>query len=210
MRLKTSHRSFLCLACIIFTFVLVLSSPVLATSRCSAVQQWVESHRGHLPTSSEELARFPVDQRMAIVAALDPETRSRLWQEHFRFHLAKDLDLTVAQREVLEEAIQIITPELFAEDTGDPLIKNHLEIELPKILNRAIELFGTDRALELMTQIGPTPKSLISDPKCKCATSPGDTCGAERYCDDTVVCTPTRTGCGPGGVYACNGMCTAL
>jgi hypothetical protein len=173
-----------------------------AAGQCASAQAWawVDAQHGQLPSTSEDLARYPVPQRMAILASLDAQTRSRIWREHFQRHLDRDANLTSAQRAVLEDALALFSPELFAAPaerrSGD---------DLPALLERAKDAFGRTRGIALLTVIDPNPTPVPVTPNCACATSPGDTCAT--YCDDTEVCTPSRRGCGPGGVYACNGMC---
>jgi hypothetical protein len=191
--------------------MLALAAPGLAaghggSSTCASAQIWTWANAQRpLPTDSRVLAQYPQEQRMDMVALLDPQNRSRLWREHFQAHLDGDKDLTSAQRAVLEDAIALFSPELFG-PASDPAVKGLRERDLPALLERASDAFGHDRGIALLTVIG---KSVIISGNCKCATPPGDTCGSGRYCDDTADCTPTRLGCGPGGVYACNGMCAA-
>lgn len=213
MRKTGSSLRSLCL--VLFVSLLGISSVSLALPRsggpseCAATQQWIQAHQGELPSTLRELDRYPMPQRMAIVAALKPEVRSRVWREHFKRLLVQGgAELTGAQREVLEEAMEVMTPELFAGTADDPLVKIRLESDLPRLMERAVEAFGAPRALKTFTGVGTVPDpDPVDGVRCNCATHPGDTCGSGRYCDDTEVCTGSRTGCGPGGVYVCNGMC---
>lgn len=188
--------------------VVAVASPGLAAGagQCPSAQAWawVKAHQGPLPTDARELALYPVAQRMAIVASLDPENRSRLWREHFDRHLNQDASLTSLQRVVLEDAKTLFSPALFSEQAG----KSLLEHDLPRLLERAIDAFGQEKGIALLTVIDPSPSPTPEPtPTCSCGTGPADTCGKNRFCDDTATCTPTRLGCGAGGAYACNGQC---
>lgn len=187
-------------------FLLVTAAPGSAAKapageQCASAKAWawLDAYHGPLPSTLEELARYPVAQRMVILTSLDPQTRSRIWREHFQRHLDQDANLTSDQRAVLEDALALFSPELFS-TPGD-----HAGNELPALLERAKKAFGRDRGIALLTVVNPGGTPVPAYPNCACATSPGDTC--KTYCDDTADCTPTRLGCGPGGVYACNGMC---
>lgn len=69
------------------------------------IQAWVARHRGELPRTLEELARYPIPFRKAIAAAVGPERRAALWHEHLETFLAPDAELTAPQRELVRDAI---------------------------------------------------------------------------------------------------------
>jgi hypothetical protein len=192
--------------------MLAVASPGLAAgsagAACPSAQAWawVNANRDHLPTQAGELALYPAVQRMAIVASLDPANRSRLWREHFQRHLDRDANLTSVQRAVLADAKTLFSPAMFADRSASKAL---VERDLPQLLERAVDAFGPERGVALLTVIDPTPEPVLT-PHCSCATSPGDTCGSKRYCDDTATCTVSERGCGPGGVYACNGQCASV
>jgi hypothetical protein len=192
-------------ACLLLVFAVAEPGRAAGAGQCATAQAWawLDTQKGPLPGTSEELAHYPVPQRMVIVASLDAQTRSRLWREHFQGHLDHDRNLTSAQRAVLEDAVALFSPELFAKPAARA-DQERFDTELPALLERAKEAFGRNRGIALLTVIDPDPTP-VPTPNCACATAPGDTCST--YCDDTEDCTLSRRGCGPGGVYACNGMC---
>lgn len=80
-------------------------------------------------------------------------------------------------------------------------------VETPRLVQAAAEVFGSERAGRLFLVNNAVVGGPIPAPRCQCATDPGSTCPSGTFCDDTELCGVTRSGCGPGGVYACNGMC---
>jgi len=191
----------LCAACGLAAILSLASAPARAAApqpECAAADAWVNAHRSELPTSYEALGKYSAEYRRAIVAALDPGSQSQLWRTQFERSLAA-ADLTAEQRGILREAIELASPDFFA--------KPDLE-EISHLMVRAIQAFGAERANQIFVELGSAaPGAVVVTPACPCATAPGDTCGTNKYCDDTAVCNPSSRGCGPGGVYACNGMC---
>ncbi len=219
-----ARRHFLTILLLAFSPALALGSPAPASverspsqpgaiaEKCIVAQSWLDTNRGTFPSDYEGILQYPADLRMAIVATLGADEQSHIWRQQFQRYLDDEPGLTRQQRAVLRDAIALAGPELFARGGDRALRARLLGIELPHLWDRATQLFGRDKAREIFAQLGPADlfaKAIACAAKCSCATPPGDTCGSGKYCDDTSSCGVTRLGCGPGGVYACNGDCAS-
>jgi hypothetical protein len=80
----------------------------------SEILAWVEQHRDTLPTTLDELARYPVAFRRVIVNCVSSEQRTQLWQEHLRTFLAPDAGLIAEQRSFLEQVIPTLRAIFFS------------------------------------------------------------------------------------------------
>jgi len=96
-----------------------------------------------------------------------------------------------------QEPVPQISPEIACKNPA----------EVPPLVRTAAEVFGSEKAGRIFLVNNAVVGGPIPSPQCQCGTDPGGGCPAGASCDDTELCRVTRLGCGPGGVYACNGMC---
>jgi hypothetical protein len=192
---------------------------------CNAeAHRWVDSHREALPRTYQEFTRFPLNYRRAIYSVFDAKKRSELWQSQLELALQRE-DLTDNQRDVLMEAIQLATPEMFA------TIKNrqhwsHRQTKqnIAELEKRARLAFGNAKAGEIFGRIGPADLEVVrmhaeASPGLKLAGDFQQTAMAGCSCSDVSDycnsafncgaggCTTIRDECGTLWTYDCDGQC---
>lgn len=59
--------------------------------------------------------QFTPSQRAAIYPSLDAETKSYLWRRHLELYLEEHPKLPALQWSLIQEALDLLTPELFAD-----------------------------------------------------------------------------------------------
>ncbi len=101
--------------------------------------------------------------------------------------------LSAAQGALVNEAIALVTPELY--DSGRTFPEGWR--------NRVREEFTRNEAIEIFESLGPAPDGRLL-PNCNCATDAD--CTAPRTCK-IAACSVTASGCGPGGADQCNERC---
>ncbi|MCI0407442.1 MAG: bacteriocin fulvocin C-related protein [Acidobacteria bacterium] len=167
--------------------------PPDARPECQRAEEWVTAHSGDLPATLKSLQPFSQDYRVRIFAALPAEKKAEIWRE--RLQQALDRGLTVAQRAVVHEAIDLLTPELYQRGTGFP----------EQWRARVRQVFTRDEAIEIFESLGPSPGGGLLPP-CNCnddfECTPPKTCRLFP-----TSCTVTASGCGPGGVDQCSEFC---
>jgi hypothetical protein len=206
----------------IFVFTICLIVPQGASAQlCNAeAHEWVDAHKSEIPRTLDGLSRFPLNYRRAIYSALTPEERSRLWQEQFERILERD-DLTDNQRDVVLEAIQLATPDLFSslKNRHNPARLQDRE-RVAAFEKKAREVFGKTGAGDLFARIGPADveygvirprgtapieKGLEKAAGCSCSDS-SDYCSSAFNCQ-SGGCTLIRDECGTLWTYDCDGQC---
>jgi hypothetical protein len=109
------------------------------------IHAWVEAHRASLPRSLEQLARYPVAYRAAIVRALPAPARVAVWREHFASFLGPGSPLSAPQRAFVQEALGDL-PTLMADDLAAAQARGReLEERMAPLFSRweAGRVFGT-------------------------------------------------------------------
>jgi hypothetical protein len=93
----------------------------------------------------EELARYPVPFRKAIVGAVRPEVRVSLWREHLSSFLSSDIGLTAEQQALVRDAIEEL-PEIVGvvSQEGQASLRT-LDERIRSLLTRglAFQIFGS-------------------------------------------------------------------
>ncbi len=179
----------------VFAFALaaIVAAPVRADlpagGSCREAQAWISEHSGSLPSTAAEMAQLPPAHRRYSFAALEPEVKSRIWRERLEGVL-KERQLTDAQRAVVQEAIAVFSPELYRGGSVSQSWRSAVA-----------RTFSRSDAIEVFEQLGPA--GLL--PLCGCNNE--DDCPPNRDCN-FESCTPTASGCGPGGADQCgDGVC---
>lgn len=119
------------------------------------------------PIADEEVARIyeelqtkAVRERAQILVQLSPVMQSAVWTRHFVTSLVRHPELTTEQRAVIQEALTILTPELFALERSDPRWKELVDAPLRRLQEKALVAFPDRKfARELFTDLGPEPKA---------------------------------------------------
>ena len=135
-------KLFFLIALALLTINLALPQAASAQLCNAEAYNWVNTHQADLPRTYADFSQFPLNYRRAIYSILDSRERSQLWQEQLEKILQRD-NLTDRQRDVVLEAIQLATPELFAsvKDLENPDRNNTLR-RLKDFEKRADKAFG--------------------------------------------------------------------
>jgi hypothetical protein len=190
-----------------------------------AAQQWVQGlTQGQLSSAAGSIQSYPFEYRRAIMTALPPGHRSKVWQEHLEAYLASNPNLDAPTASALQSAIAMLTPDLLSRSpTDDERAKIH------EIAAQVTAALGTDTALSLLYRLGPADgtfasaepitekladflrRSFTLDARsgdCNCNTGWG--CDAGNYCSNTLGCNPIKSwpACGWLWEDPCDGGCT--
>lgn len=111
---------------------------------CERAADWVESHRGQLPTTLAAISAFPDAYRRAIGGALPPDVAAELWSEHTT-NLAHRSQMSELQRNAALEIASMIRPILYergaendvARETLQQLLSTRLAEAFPEPEERA-------------------------------------------------------------------------
>jgi hypothetical protein len=140
---------------------------------------WVDAHRQNLPSSLEALQPFSTEYRSRILNALPPEKQAEIWRARFRESLSRPL--TPGQKKLLDEALLIVTPELYRSGRGFPASWRE------QVRNE----YSRDEAMEIFESLGPTRGPLLPD--CNCMFD-SDCPPAKPHCS-IVLCVPSTGKC---------------
>ncbi|WP_420811517.1 bacteriocin fulvocin C-related protein [Myxococcus stipitatus] len=191
----------LAIAVLAGTFALGFPTRVLAGDDCAEaharVQAWIKENEDRLPTTLEEVSRYPMAYRRAIVEALPSKQKADLWREHVRQYIASHPSVGAKQREVLELVIASINPQLFSSDITPELLRLEAAVKAA---------FGPEEARLIVATLGP-PESLHAQgsPVGTCECNPRSAfCGKLKCRAASCMVLP---GCGYMGRYQCNGFC---
>lgn len=196
----------------ISAIALTIAAPLLLTAgarmrargSCGTVEaNWVAAHRGHLPATLSELARYPISYRRAIYRVLPVRTRVGLWRAQFSSVIRKG-SLTAAQKVFLmrfrRNLNRYVSPD--ADENRLEALKEQGEVLFGR--NRFIDIFenlGSPEASEASAISGLTPS--LGD--CNCYNDAD--CGGLAYCANTG-CAIGLTGCGIVHNEPCYGQCS--
>src|SRR5262245_37468918 len=90
-----------------------------------AAMEWAaDLSRGDLQAASFQIDAFPPIYRRAIMRELEPRDRADVWRGHIRKFLRANT-LTRAQKEVLDDAVDLMDEEAFTPPVGSDL-KNRI------------------------------------------------------------------------------------
>jgi hypothetical protein len=141
---------------------------------------WVDAHRQNLPSSLEALQPFSTEYRARILNALPPEKQAEIWRARLQESLSRPL--TPAQKKLLDEALVIVTPELYRSGRGFPASWRE----------QVRKEYSRDEAMQIFESLGPTRGPLL--PNCNCAFD-SDCPPAKPHCS-IVLCNPVGSNCG--------------
>lgn len=188
------------------------SAPAVAAGPggCQEIRSWVRAHEGALPRDYEGISQFPLAYRRVIFGVLTPEEKSEVWRAHLEAYLATHADLTATQLDLLREAVDFVSSDLFATSRQDKRWAREVQPALAEFARRAKEAFGPAQAREIFEQIGPPELDLFTS---KLASGIACACSRQSdYCPDGYGCA-NNVGCDAGGhcgtflVYTCDGLC---
>jgi hypothetical protein len=190
-----------------------------------AAQQWVQGLTpSQLSSAAGAIQSYPFDYRRAIMTALPPGLRSRVWQDHIEIYLTANPNLDIATASALQSAIALLTPDLLSRSPTDDE-----RTQIHAIAAQVTASLGTDTALDLLYRLGPADGTFPSaEPmtekladflrrtftlyagsrNCNCNIGWG--CSGGNYCSGQTGCTPTTgwPSCGWLWEDPCDGGCT--
>lgn len=217
----SSHRcARLCWA--LFVCVVATAGMIAADSFVDGdhrAKEWTSAHAAALPSSLEELAAYPEVYRRAIIQALSPAEKSRLWQMQLSNVLRTEA-LTREQRDFVREAMEIVRPSNFASGANPPDLCERIAKLFPN--TRVQRMF---RATALGTGVPPeyslqpvllslsehvhSLMSLNAQPwTCTCRNDGWCECGFGYDCINPDGCTECEGCCGCFFGSTCNRLCT--
>jgi len=103
----------------------------------------------------EALRLKPVQERATLVGQMPSSKQSAIWAHHLLTARAEHPELTSEQRAVIQEALALLTPQLFEIDASSPQWKQLVDEPLRRFRERAKSVFESRLARELFTQLGP-------------------------------------------------------
>lgn len=126
--------------------------PVARTPNPSvAALEWAASlDPTELRHAAAHIDSYPGLYRKAIMGSLSPADRSDAWRAYFRGYAESHPALTADQRAVIQEAIDIASPEAFTAPVA-PAVKERIG----KIFTKAEKSLGKSVASELFVTLGP-------------------------------------------------------
>ncbi|HYK00712.1 MAG TPA: bacteriocin fulvocin C-related protein [Thermoanaerobaculia bacterium] len=156
-------------------------------------------------------------ERRRLVARMPAATQAEVWSRHLLRTLVEHPEFTTEQRAVIQEALLLLTPELFEIGSSDPRWQERVDRPLRALTHRIIAAFPDHRGLmrELFTQLGPdvaaseprgkrSPVAQSEYPDCTCSVV-SDWCSFGECRNHW--CVFTSSGCGTFFRYACEGEC---
>lgn len=126
--------------------------PVARTPNPSmAAVEWTASlTTAELREAAANLNAYPGLYRRAIMGALSPADRSEAWRTFFRSYLASHPSLTTDQVAVINEAIEVASPEAFSLPVPDATKER-----IGRVFATSESVLGKSAATELFVTLGP-------------------------------------------------------
>jgi hypothetical protein len=204
------HRKVLVILSLMSSLLLALPATAAGPVGCQQIRDWVKSNEDVLPRDYEGISKFPLAYRRVIFGALMPAEKSEMWRTHLETYLATNPDLTTVQRDLIREAVELVSAGLFATSQQDKRWSRDVRPALSDLEKRIHEAFSAAQASEIFEQIGPPElrlftSKLTSGIACACAR-------ASDYCPNGYGCA-NNVGCDAGGhcgtfwAYTCDGLC---
>jgi hypothetical protein len=124
----------------------------------AAAKQYVSSLTpDQLSAAASSIEAYPVVYRRAIMTALMPPVQAQVWQNHIAAYLAANPGMDPAAVSALQDAIALISPQLF---TGPPTDAERAQIHA--IAGEVTATLGQDVALNLLYNLGPADGTFVS------------------------------------------------
>src|SRR5258708_2896228 len=103
----------------------------------------------------ELLQAMPVKDRTQSVGQLPSQMKAAVWAHHLLSTLSQHPEFTSEQRAVIQDALAIMSPELFDIDQSSPNWADLVDKPLRQLAQRAKAVFPPKQARELFVQLGP-------------------------------------------------------
>ena len=201
------------LAAGILVFALA-TGPTQSIDRSTTVEP-VSSDRPDIVATYEDLQKKSARDRAHAFGRLDHEMQAAVWRHHLVNALASHPEFTAAQREVIDYALTLLSPDLFGIQRSDPAWQQKVALRVLELETRAKDIFPPSLARELFAQLGPDAPAASQSASSQRPPDPsrrppskgmGDVIGGTCECStDSDYC---DTGLHYGGGYYCNpGFC---
>jgi hypothetical protein len=207
----------ICCGALLASQALFVSIPTSAASgsSCMELRRWAQSYRGTSPTL-DQLARYDRAHRIAIFNTVSPQVRAALWQEQLR-RFDQRPDLSLAQRQLIGEARELITPELYEHS---PVVTASFK-DLTSRVDKAFTAREQKQVLSILAFATVAPRTQATSlwdkltspfianaqaPNCECNSNFGAWECLSGGCPYSAC--NWISGCGFGGQYVCNGLCS--
>ncbi|WP_241758520.1 bacteriocin fulvocin C-related protein [Myxococcus landrumensis] len=162
------------------------------------IQAWVDANADRLPTTLEDVSRFPTEYRRAIQVALAPEQQVSLWKEHIRQYMSTHPRMNARQVAALEMVLAALQPQFYTTGASPALQRAQAAVG---------EAFSPEEARLIVATLG-APEAPGAEgsfaPLCECSQS-SQYCGS--FACRAYSCRQQASGCGFLGGYRCNGLC---
>jgi hypothetical protein len=226
MTAKTRRRLIVGMVAVVFTLPAesILLKALATPNPQQAIANWVAAlSPAQLQGAGDAVQAFPFQYRKAILGALPPEVRSRIWRRHIATYIQNQAELTSDAVDLLQSAIALATPAALSAPDDDT--RSAIAIAGGQIQ----ALLGRDTADFLLFRLGPPDGTFASaepvsqraaryvrslfvamaDPAndCDCALDYG--CSAISVCKDGTGCSAVTSwpACGWFWTDPCNGLC---
>lgn len=165
----------------------------------------------------DELRSMRRPARTQLLAQMPSAAQSAIWAHHLLTTLVQHPEFSLEQRAVIQEALSLLTPELFEIDHSNPRWADVVDLPLRRLKQRAMAAFP-DRAFarDLFTQLGPDselsqpssgrPRSIQTNAEPCTYSVDSDWCYTGFACKN-AWCNFTGAGCGTLLLYPCEGLC---
>lgn len=174
----------LCCSALVLASAASIAGALAAEPTCDQASTWVRENAQSLPDTLDGLKQLPAAYQQAAYDSLTPQTKSQMWRRHLSSALS--LPLNETQREVVNDAIAAVAPDLFR-------VGSHV----PLSLRKAIERGFSEREQSMIFE-----PNLI--PACGC--NDNSDCTGGKVCNEEN-CNIVPQGCGPFGLDECmNGV----
>lgn len=100
------------------------------------------------------LSLFSKSDRGTFYKELTPEIKSELWKIQLRLYLSKHSELTDKQRQVIEDGIAFITPEVYKISQNSREWEKRVNKPAQLLEERMLDVFPREVAKELLTELG--------------------------------------------------------
>ncbi|MGW2642081.1 bacteriocin fulvocin C-related protein [Streptomyces sp. NPDC001348] len=186
--------------------VLFGKTPAFAENSCRTALEWARRNKANLPTTYDELTRYPVVYRRAIYGELSDASRSRLWLEHLKRYRSSSPRMSLRQSAVHERAVAWASVPAHFSATGESPAAR----ELKELSSAAREAFDRPDMTAMLGTLGPAGRNSAARAEaagaCTC-TDEDDLCTNATHCQYGQGGCQMYRGCGAFWQYVCNGLC---
>lgn len=201
----------------------ILLKAVTVPNVKDAAKQYVSSlSASQLQSAAATIQTFPYAYRRQIMAALSPEARVKVWQNHIANYVATHPNLDSNTTALFESVERLITPDLVSGATSAE------RVQVDAIVMEIQQTIGVSDARFLFRQLGPADSAVaVSEPLSEvlanyvrrtfevladadeCSCSSDDDCGYQTRCSDANGCSPDESWpmCGSFWSEPCTASC---